>query len=54
MKYSVMLQFQMKEESAKERSRLRARISIFKQITLFPITGGLSFWKVIRGWIRGD
>jgi hypothetical protein len=54
MKYAMMLQFKMKEQSDQERARLRNRSSIAKQILLLPITGGFSLLKFFRARLRGD
>lgn len=54
MKYAMTMQLEMKNQSDREREKLRTRSTIFKQIVLFPITGGLSLLKLFRSKLRGD
>ncbi len=53
-KYTAMLIFQAKDTAAQERARTRERASIFKQILLLPVTGGLSLLKFFSDRLRGD
>jgi len=49
-----MLQFQMKSEADRDRARRKNRSAIFKQILLFPITGGWSLLKYFHARLRGE
>ena len=53
-KYSALLIFQAKDEAQQQRERVKARASIAKQILLLPITGGLSLFKFLTSYFRGE
>src|SRR5690349_5255127 len=53
-KYLSMVQFQMMTDAKQERSRMKSRSEIFKQILLLPVTGGFSLLKYFRNRLRGE
>ncbi|MGD1155754.1 MAG: zinc ribbon domain-containing protein [Terriglobia bacterium] len=53
-KYAAMLAFRARDEADAQRSRAKARATVWRQIFLLPITGGLSLVKFLLGKLRGD
>lgn len=53
-KYAAMLAFRARDEAAAQRSRAKARATVWRQIFLLPITGGLSLVKLLLRKLRGD
>jgi double zinc ribbon protein len=53
-KYGAMLVFHAQEKAQLEREKSRQRGSLFKQILLLPITGGLSIVSFIRSLRERD
>jgi len=52
-KYAAMLVFRAQQNAQVERSKAKGRAAIWKQIFLFPITGGLSLIKYFRDKAKG-
>jgi len=52
-KYAAMMVFQAKTASEGERERARAQASVWKQVFLLPLTGGLSLVRLFLGKLRG-
>ncbi len=53
LKYAMMLQAQAKDQAEQERTRLRERSSLAKQVLLLPVTGGFSLLKYLRERLKG-
>ncbi|MBZ5671025.1 MAG: hypothetical protein LAO04_15015 [Acidobacteriia bacterium] len=53
-KYATMLAFRARDDAAAQRSRAKTRATVWRQILLLPITGGLSLVKLLLGKLRGD
>jgi hypothetical protein len=53
-KYAAMLAFRARDQFRAERAKARGRAVIWKQVLLFPLTGGLSLIKYLAGRLRGD
>jgi hypothetical protein len=53
-KYAAMLVFQAKDSAQLDRSKSKARVGIWKQIMLLPITGGFSLFKYFRDKAKGE
>jgi hypothetical protein len=53
-KYAAMLAFRARDEAAAQRRRAKARTTVWRQVVLLPITGGLSLVKFLLGKLRGD
>jgi hypothetical protein len=52
-KYAAMLVFRAQGNAQAERSKAKGRAAIWRQIFLFPITGGLSLIKYFRDKAKG-
>jgi hypothetical protein len=52
-KYAAMLVFRAQSEIAAQRDHTRARTAVWRQVLLFPLTGGLSLGKFLLGKLRG-
>ncbi|MGA2985167.1 MAG: hypothetical protein ABSG32_15260 [Terriglobia bacterium] len=53
-KYAAMLVFQAKDTAQAERTKVKGRSAILKQLILLPITGGLSLIKYFVGRARDE
>jgi hypothetical protein len=53
-KYGAMLVFRATQQAEVERAKAKERASIFKQIVMIPVTGGLSLLKFVKGRSRGE
>jgi hypothetical protein len=53
-KYAAMLVFRAQEDAQAQRRKSKRRGTIWKQILLVPITGGLSLIKYFVGRARGE
>jgi len=53
-KYAAMLVFQAKDAAQSERRKSKGRAAIWKQVLLFPITGGLSLIRYFIGRARDE
>jgi len=53
-KYAAMLVFRAQDDAQRGRSKAKGRAAIWKQVLLFPITGGLSLIKYFAGRLRGE
>jgi hypothetical protein len=53
-KYAAMLVFRARDSAQLDRAKAKGRAAIWKQILLFPITGGLSLIKFFVGRARDE
>jgi len=53
-KYAAMLVFRARDDAQRERSKAKGRTAIWKQVFLFPITGGLSLIRYLSGRAKDD
>ncbi len=53
-KYAAMLVFRARDSAQLDRAKAKGRAAIWKQILLFPITGGLSLIKYFVGRARDE
>ena len=53
-KYAAMLVFRAQGNAQAERAKAKGRAAIWKQILLFPITGGLSLIQYFREKAKGE
>jgi hypothetical protein len=53
-KYAAMLVFRAMDDAQRERQKAKGRAAIWKQVFLFPITGGLSLIRYFTGKARGE
>ena len=52
-KYAALLAFRAQSETDAQRERTKARTTVWRQVVLFPLTGGLSLVKLLLGRLRG-
>ncbi len=53
-KFAAVMMFKVKDDTQKQRERLKTRASIIKQIVLLPLTGGYSLIKFLLSRFQGD